>query len=371
MGNYSEKLRNRLPEKPQPGSLETEEKPLPIKIDFWFSQHATADDARRMQGQFDQADVFVPETFGHTPARIAAYQAVSDGTMEPNDRAKLQGANMNTDPYTLAELQMLANTKKLVLAIDLPSNEEMESQNSLNEYAIYYALGAVLSGQLQSGINLTGKVFRDHVLMQNQRELFMVQELKRQLGDVKFKQWCKDRLTETGKADIQVLVQLGAVHTRVAHQIAAQNLYSVERHMPEHPFIFPPADEEYRQLIFGKKHALDETMIQRMLTQYFTAMYLSIVFPKSERQRLDPNGVGQSTIEQRLAKATTRSDMEKFSANCATIRPPFDPAAFAESKSIILEQRLEVTQFFNEILAPHGLALPHDEASWRKLATVL
>ncbi len=361
MGSYTERLRNRLRGGPDkgPGKQNTEREPAPsVKIDFWFSRHSTAHDAEAMRPQFDQADVFVPEVLGYTAKQLERLQKVSDGTLTPAQALADKDEPLNNGAHMAQELQMLANSHKLVMAIDQYYYKELLEEQYKEDYFHRFALGELLAGQTDRAANLTMHTFVSYANRQVAREKLMVENLQKRLGDTSFQQWAKQRLGKTGHPDIRVLVKLGASHTNVAYSTERKSQHAVETHFPEKPFVMEPMSAQFRRFVFDKVNRFDKQMAYPILAQQLTGTFIQAIIPAIEVQRVDPNGVREAMLGHQVGKILTVDVLNTIAPALERITPPINPSDYAKTRSLTVGQLRQVFNIVYPVLAQQGLRFP-------------
>lgn len=247
------------------------EKPK-LSFEVLFSRHAHYEDAEKvgMKEKMEHADIFLPEMAGWNEETEKMFNAVSSGKITPRQFFAVQkipdialSDPQSIQPFRWAELEAVYKTGIPVSFVDIPENHPLEAK-----FEKLMTEPPKLGKNFNETLRLIEARSRELVEIQRGREEYMLARLElltEAILDGKI-----SGLKE--KKDVKILMQLGAYHTNVYHQLRRSG-QNAKRQFTQMPYRFGYGHELQRRMQFGKQadqaflaHAFLEEQIGMRLT---------------------------------------------------------------------------------------------------------
>jgi len=248
-----------------PTGFEQKEKEPKISYHFFFAPHATAEDAKNLEQAFQEADIFVPEAYAHTPATLELTRDIADGRINPKD--------VFEDSFLFQIGKIFYNSHKPIILVDISKGDDAEllRQDDQADRFINQALELFANGEFDRALIKAEEYADLFSRVQLQREEIIKNNLK-----VKIKEFVEEHPEYGQKEEVRVLVSLGSAHTSLYRDLKQKGL-SVSREFNESPAVCPSLIEAHRRKTFDRplknKKDNDELLVRGML-EYFLEKYL-------------------------------------------------------------------------------------------------
>lgn len=221
-----------------------------IKYKFYFSPHGNPNDFKDLFGLIKNADIYIPEVYSWSKEYLEIYQDVSAGKKTPKQTIKeLHYEDSEMNRLLLEELQVLYDTKKPVIFIDLPEEEAPHAKNKI-------WLGARDFEGLLSNVK---HYLEEESKLNHRREEYMVGQLKTKVGEI-----IDTNPDLRTKGDVNVLVSLGSVHTGVYYELRESG-ERAEREFNVMPQVYSLGDEGVRRYMWEKP--VDQELLAQILLE--------------------------------------------------------------------------------------------------------
>lgn len=215
-----------------------------IAINIFYGSHQSAEDQKRLGEAFQKADVYVPEVPGWNPETLKIFRSVSDGRLEPRDAIRRLGNFFRES--RLAELKILYNSKKPVIFVDVPVRHPIDLRIVSQLNRLSESIDFLVLNTFRGNIEGVREVIRNFAQTQKEREDYMLLNLK-----PKIEEFLKEHPELKGKKKLDILLNLGAVHTNLYRSLKKDN-QEVGRTFNDMPTIFSHTEEGIRRSLFGK-----------------------------------------------------------------------------------------------------------------------
>lgn len=249
--------------KSEPTASSETEPGVRMHIDFFFNQHAAAEDFRGLREALDRNDVYIPEGPMNENA-VDTYRKVASGILTPEEA--MEGYTADTLPFYFArmkELQELFNSQKSIVYIDLlrgdPSLRDFEDlRGEARRWKPNYK-------DYISALTLEVKAWQEVTEL---RELHMVQNLEKAVKDVVD----QNAKGETGEKSVRILFSIGSTHRTLISKLKERG-YPIATDLAKSPVegtsFLTKAIEE--QAIHGmvSEEALARLMLERLIDTFF------------------------------------------------------------------------------------------------------
>jgi hypothetical protein len=312
-------------EKERPTLYEIKENEPSITYRIFYSAHETEEDLAKLSEELKtKLDVYVPEISGWNEEARTIYAGIAAGNINPE---KLRADMEHSDPSRFEELKALYNTGVKVLFADIPSNNDIETENNIimqnfgSVYTLFY------SGYYKPAINKLNKLAKAFIDNQAKREAYIEKQL-----EIGVKQLIDSDEQLKHKNNITVLMRLGALHTSIYHSlkkrpadISAGAKVQAERifDTSDGIYFYSLFDQLLRKYRFGKKveeedlaRALIQLMIEkdinnfvpvtRTATKYEVTRKLLRNIKPEDAQRLCQSAAKSTDLVSELAKMGIR-----------------------------------------------------------------
>lgn len=248
-------------------------------IQIYFSGHGSSEDIagatntrqsspekfkrKGLADLFKKADIYVPELYGWTESALRQLQDLSYGRITPEqvlteisshikshiaDVIERNNFDMEReDPmysFKKSELEMIYQSYKPIIIFDIPEGHPKSGILRGDQYTRPTGEISQLD-TFEKTLSFIRESLKKTANSHNEREDYMLSQINPKLEEV-FKQ----RPDLRNKSDLQVLMFLGALHTRVAHTLKQYGV-KIKSHNSRSPQIFGFNNEAHRRLAFG------------------------------------------------------------------------------------------------------------------------
>ncbi len=314
-----------------------------IDIDIFYAPHLTPEDDKELVARFDRADIFIPENIRWTQEAFKILNDVSYG------KRSVEDAGMKFyDQRGLALLELFANSHKPIIFIDLPSNHPLLQERDDRDSS---SLVSVL-GPLNSNDSFTSLIDREKSLIveqdtfQEKREEYMLAQLPKAV-----QRTVRENPSLRAKKKLQVLLQLGPVHTPIFHALRRTG-QEVTRYFTSSPFIYNFHAEAVRRHRFNRE--VDDTLVARVWLENFTGgMFISGDFD------LTQNTTKSVQFQRKLIDQFSFEEIEDIFNKLSPITR--ESASTGIQREKVNERIHEVQAIFRERLREKGVQLPQSE----------
>lgn len=224
-----------------------------VHLKFYFSGHATREDANKLAQDIQESDVYIPEVKGWDANAAKFFNEVSIGERDLDsiiNDAEKSGAKI--DPFRRRVAELLYASRKPIVLVDVPYGHESASRVS--------AEVDERIDDFSTAIGKTRRELKEEADNQISREGYILTELQSQLASLK-----TNYPTLASKSQIKVFMQIGAAHTRISHQFIKDDSPGlvVTRVFSEKPFLYLPYSEAIRRNMFNKE--VDDNLVAKVL----------------------------------------------------------------------------------------------------------
>ena len=242
-----------------------------IKIKILFGAHGTAEEAEQLRGPLSQADIFIPELAGWDVTGRLDLDDLSLGSITPEVLLQKRKVTENNPSYKFLkrEFEILYQSGKIIGLIDVTKNDP------LYDRLVQTHFGQKRRDMLQSKnfaqlIEDFKRNIQERAQVQRERENLLVDNLESELKDLVEKySYLKN------KKEVNALLFLGAVHTRVYH-ILYPKMEDTSRNFGKETesYRFGYDMEALRRYIFNKEIS-DELAARAILETVIASVTLS------------------------------------------------------------------------------------------------
>ena len=274
-------------------NMPEKEKEPKVSYHFFFSPHHTAEDYKNLEAAFRDADIYVPEVAFWDDQIKKDYEGVAAGKLSP-----ARGFGYNK--ATLREASIIYNSNKPIILVDLQSTEkELEKEFDAREKMTNDATKQFLSGNFDESIKMMRASIGDGAKLEAQREAMIKINLKSKINE-----FLKDNPKYKEKEELNVLVKLGAYHTRIYQEMLTEG-QSVSREFSAMPFSLPYLMEAQRRIVFGKD--LSDEIVAKSIIATDLIIYL---------MRLTNDSSSAYAALRRILDKFTLEDIKEISEKC-------------------------------------------------------
>lgn len=251
-----------------------------IHVMIRFSPHATAEDAKGLNEAIAKCDIFMPEMHGWTLQTHKLFTDVSNGSLTPEEAVSRSKEEQVFHGFILAQFQALYETKKKIGFIDLSSG--YLSFVNAREFDIPGLSKILDKGKtLEEIIESARAVLQNKISLNKKREDLIRDTLYYELDSIVR---AYPELKE--KKELNVLLQLGNVHTRIYHELKKDADLTVQRFHKNWPQMYDHGSEALRRGTFGL--GLDDELVCRTLIE---AIFRPLVYYFLKGENIDTNEV--------------------------------------------------------------------------------
>lgn len=311
-----------------------------ISFEIFYAPHEKREDAKGLAEKVKTADIVIPEQIGWDEKLLSIYRGIAQGVVPPEEYFRYFAMTRDEiakahDSYSMALLEALYKSGKRIELIDAPIGHSLHFKTiaALNNFSL------VKRKNFKELVSEWKDALREDADVQKEREEYMLQELvnlQKQIQYAKIPE-LKD------KQEIKILMTLGAYHTKVSHDLKAQNS-EVSREMIESPYIFKHFDEAGRRFAFNKE--VSDELVARGILELIIGSYF-----KDEL-----NGISRSSYEQGLflRRVTEHFSFDEIGELVSYVR---------ESSPGFTKEKLITA------ISAKGIAFPPSKEDFKKIST--
>lgn len=227
------------------------ENPMPnFSFEVFYGAHGSAIDLRNVRGSFENADIFVPEILGWTPAHLLYFNAVSQGRITPQDAVNVFASG--TAHYVMAadavleEFEMIYKSGKPIIFADVPVGHPLE-----NRFLQLMTSGFKIDRNFDQTLQNVKGHLQAFATLDVERENYTLSHLQRTVEQAA-KATPALRRNVRKNRKVKALLFLGGSHTRVLHQLRDTG-FDVRATYSYHPFPYAFSQETVRRYVYGKE----------------------------------------------------------------------------------------------------------------------
>ena len=248
---------------------EMKEKEPKIIYTVLFALHGTAEDCSKLEENFKQCDIFVPELLGWSQSTFDRFNQVSQGKIKPDETGI--SSYCNFPEMLIKTFEVIYRSNKPIVFIDF-SKKEMIKEDHLRfsplDKAFPLAMSNFLTGHLDEAI----KTVRSCIDLLAKRYICRETKMKENLAK-KIKEVIKNNPKLKDKSEIKVLISLGSIHTSFYHRLKKQ-CPTARRKFNKSTYIYTFLNEAIRRKLF-KKEPISDLLTTRALTEFILYSYLA------------------------------------------------------------------------------------------------
>ncbi|MDP2668832.1 MAG: hypothetical protein Q8P07_03310 [bacterium] len=212
----------------------------PLSVDIYYSPHLTEKDAGTLEEKLKDADIYAPELI-HWKSAEPVYRAVSQGSKTPAEAAKeLHLDDSETKRYTLKRLEIIYDSHKPIVFVDLPDDSEL-----IKEYKeISFKPGLE---NFEEDLESIRSYMENSANFEKKREAYMISRLEPKVREA------IEKYPELQNKDrLKILLSLGAMHTNLSHKLKEKG-FDMNREFSSGQIVYPFVSEGIRRHMFGKE----------------------------------------------------------------------------------------------------------------------
>jgi len=238
---------------------ETKEEEPKISYHIFYAPHVTAKDFENLKNAFDKADIYVPEGERWSFRTKDLLNRLSQGEITPEELAAKEFINSKSAYFK--EYEMIYNSKKPILFVDLPFSHELITTSKRNDELGNESLKLFAKGDFEFSF----KTMRQHIINEAGYEKKREELIKKNLEE-EVKKFIKTDSKLKDKSDVKVLLSLGAVHTGIYHNLKKEKA-PVSREFSRQPYIFDSMGQAIREMMFSRRKKPDKLLLARALVE--------------------------------------------------------------------------------------------------------
>ncbi len=246
--------------------VEQKEKEPKISYHFFFAPHVTAEDAKNLEQAFQEADIFVPEAYAHTPATLELARGIADGRINPEDV-------FNKNSFLLQIGKIFYNSHKPIILVDISKDDDAEflKRGNRADRFVDQALELFANGRFDQAL-----IKAEEFVNLCSRLILQREEIIKNNLEVKIKEFIEEHPEYGQKEEVRVLISLGSAHTSLYRDLKQKGLF-VSRGFNESPTVYPPLMEALRRKTFDsplKNKKDNDGLFARGILEHFLRGYL-------------------------------------------------------------------------------------------------
>lgn len=245
------------------GSEAGEHKIPKVKIHIFFGTHGTEQEAELLRGPIQKADVYIPELASWDPGFKYALEDVVRGRKTPEVIMQERGINPDTDSmfgFTKRQLEILYKSNKLIALADVPYT------NNISQRFSDTITSEIQRPTLRKLVQVMRIKLKERSEAHSDREDFMIIQLEKEMKAI-----LADNPELMKKKQVNILMFLGAAHTRVYH-ILKKGRKNVSREFGKMPQFYGYRLEAMRRFQFGKEVNF-ELGTRVLMEEYLTDLF--------------------------------------------------------------------------------------------------
>ena len=227
-----------------------------ISYHFFYAPHGTAKDIENLEKAFGEADIYVPEAYAWGPSGKSLLEAVSNGLAPEKALESIWGIKNKSARFH--ELEILYNSKKPILLADIPATEiDLIKKDKAGDTIFQQAFQYFAKGELQQALKELRSALVIHAEVDEEREEKIKVNLEKQI-----KTFLVEHPEYSAKKELQILIQLGVLHTNLYHKFKKENLLA-SREFSQPIIVYLFLGEALRRIRFKKE--IDNTLLAKGL----------------------------------------------------------------------------------------------------------
>ncbi len=234
-----------------------------IKTNFFFNQHATAEDGQMVADRLKDKDIFIQENAGWDDERLLTWQKVTSGEFTADqaiEHEKARGKAFFWTEYYKSIFENIHGTNKEVLLVDIKDDSELykEIYDLMKTDGVYWNI-LDRSKTYDEVIEHIGDASQLESLSQEERENEILKNTKQNLLEL-----LKNKPELQDKEELNVLFSMGSFHTRLYHEMKKDG-NDVTREHQSMPYTFSPRMEVERLVHFKGREVAESSMPKVLL----------------------------------------------------------------------------------------------------------
>ncbi len=238
---------------------ETKEKKPKISYHIFYGFHTTSKDLEKLGQAVEKADIYIPELVKWRAEDINDYNQLSQGEITPNELATKNYISQKSNFFK--EFQIIYNSKKPILFVDLPEGHELFSERRKACMFHDQAMYLFANGKFQPAIEKMRKHIKGYSDYLIKRDEVIRANLERKVDEL-----IKSHPKLKKKKEIKALLALGVGHTPFYHRLQKEKL-PVSREFSNQPMVFHALGEAERRLRFFKESEIDKDVLARVFIE--------------------------------------------------------------------------------------------------------
>lgn len=226
-----------------------------INVDIFYGYHRKQKDIEAVRKQFTECNIYIPEAAGWSEEDIKLYRSVSSGAMPEQEFERYK---TRLKPHIRSEVEMLYNSKKPIVLIDIPKVHRLYKELLMYDLSIQKEFQN--PGSFEQLLQFTKSHIKKVSTFQREREEYMLSHLKPAVDQI-----LKEYPDLKRKEVVRVLLRLGATHTPFYHILKKGLGEGVQEHFQETPMVFLFVDEARRRYQLNKE--VNDQLIAKALVE--------------------------------------------------------------------------------------------------------
>ncbi len=320
---------------------EIKEKLPEMKIKFIFLRHAIADDAKIIEKDLEECDVFCPELSNWTEEGFftSALRKLTRNNEEADKIIEIIRSMpkdvLNAFGKELYEL--VYKYKKPVFMTDIPYDTSYLEKSKQSKLDSLSAENKFLDGNLIDAVKQTKSFLKEYTELQSGREAAIIGNFKNLLPKIleKYPEFCS-------KKEIKILSEYGTLHTKLYHSLKKEGV-KTERAFPFKEYIY-----NYNTALLRKKRFFpDKEISDEEAAKYLVS---NILFDYLEYLNRGPlQEIDEIKLNRLFAEKITLKDIEELCQGFKSGRENYESDFCAEDYLI------------NYLIETKGLNIPRDK----------
>lgn len=277
-----------------------------VSVEFFFSPHGTAKDAERLKERIDECDIFVPEAIGWDESGKKDVANLSAG------KAKIK-ADMDESTFGAQLAKDLYGTNKAIVMLDVkkndPRNREIQTENFQNGILTASEQASFLNGNFEEALECTKLVAEGHEKVVAMRDKILEENIKSFLEKIEGSDTIKESMEKNGKDELKVLIQLGAAHMDVYHNLKDEDP-ETKRVLGKDVLAFSAEEEIRRKKALGQE--VNKDMLAHSVLQHFFLHRFSQMTDDTNKAFLIANEMARHFSVDEIKKISEEAGKQKL-----------------------------------------------------------
>lgn len=234
-----------------------------IKTNFFFNQHATAEDGQMVADRLKDKDIFIQENAGWDNERLLTWQKVTSGEFTADqaiEHEKARGKAFFWTEYYKTIFENIHGTNKEVLLVDIKDDSELykEIYDLMKTDGVYWNI-LDRAKTYDEVLEHIGDASQLESLSQEERENEILKNTKQNLLEL-----LKNKPELQNKEELSILFSMGSFHTRLYHEMKKDG-NDITREHQSMPYTFSPRMEVERLVHFKGREVAESSMPKVLL----------------------------------------------------------------------------------------------------------